>query len=80
MALNSVTTGLLSVLILLITAMVYSVKITAYGLLIGCVLNADYAGQAKQISQEAAKAGVMVLIAVATWCVLRLRSMSAKKR
>ena len=30
---------------------------------VGCVLNADYAGQAKQISQEAAKAGVMVLIA-----------------
>ena len=31
--------------------------------MIGCVLNADYAGQAKQISQEAVKAGVMVLIA-----------------
>ena len=54
-------------------------EIRGLGLLIGCVLNADYAGQAKQISQEAAKAGVMVLIA-ATWCVLRLRSMSAKKR
>lgn len=55
-------------------------EVRGLGLLIGCVLNADYAGQAKQISQEAAKAGVMVLIAVATWCVLRLRSMSAKKR
>ncbi|MCR6674334.1 aspartate aminotransferase family protein [Escherichia marmotae] len=38
-------------------------EIRGLGLLIGCVLNADYAGQAKQISQEAAKAGVMVLIA-----------------
>ncbi len=55
-------------------------EVRGLGLLIGCVLNADYAGQAKQISQEAAKAGVMVLIAVATWCVLRLRSMLAKKR
>ncbi len=55
-------------------------EVRGLGLLIGCVLNADYAGQAKQISQEAAKAGVMVLIGVATWCVLRLRSMSAKKR
>lgn len=38
-------------------------EIRGLGLLIGCVLNADYAGQAKQISQEAAEAGVMVLIA-----------------
>ncbi|MGW1380419.1 succinylornithine/acetylornithine transaminase [Escherichia marmotae] len=38
-------------------------EIRGLGLLIGCVLNADYAGQAKQISQEATKAGVMVLIA-----------------
>ncbi|PTN27216.1 aspartate aminotransferase family protein [Escherichia sp. MOD1-EC6475] len=38
-------------------------EIRGLGLLIGCVLNADYAGQAKQISQETAKAGVMVLIA-----------------
>ncbi|WP_027662358.1 succinylornithine/acetylornithine transaminase [Escherichia coli] len=38
-------------------------EIRGLGLLIGCVLNADYAGQAKQISQEVAKAGVMVLIA-----------------
>ncbi|NAJ38484.1 succinylornithine/acetylornithine transaminase, partial [Escherichia coli] len=38
-------------------------EVRGLGLLIGCVLNADYAGQAKQISQEAAKAGVMVLIA-----------------
>ena len=38
-------------------------EIRGLGLLIGCVLNADYAGQAKQLSQEAAKAGVMVLIA-----------------
>lgn len=36
-------------------------EVRGLGLLIGCVLNADYAGQAKQISQEAAKAGVMVL-------------------
>lgn len=35
-------------------------EVRGLGLLIGCVLNADYAGQAKQISQEAAKAGVMV--------------------
>ncbi|MBU0244852.1 succinylornithine/acetylornithine transaminase, partial [Escherichia coli] len=34
-------------------------EVRGLGLLIGCVLNADYAGQAKQISQEAAKAGVM---------------------
>ncbi len=33
------------------------------GLLIGCVLNAEFAGKAKLISQEAAVAGVMVLIA-----------------
>ncbi|HDI5939709.1 TPA: succinylornithine/acetylornithine transaminase, partial [Escherichia coli] len=32
-------------------------EVRGLGLLIGCVLNADYAGQAKQISQEAAKAG-----------------------
>lgn len=38
-------------------------EIRGLGLLIGCVLNAGYAGQAKQIAQEAAKAGVMVLIA-----------------
>ncbi|EOY6708518.1 succinylornithine/acetylornithine transaminase [Escherichia coli] len=38
-------------------------EVRGLGLLIGCVLNADYAGQAKQIAQEAAKAGVMVLIA-----------------
>ena len=38
-------------------------EVRGLGLLIGCVLNADYAGQAKQISQEAVKAGVMVLIA-----------------
>ncbi|EMD6622858.1 TPA: succinylornithine/acetylornithine transaminase [Escherichia coli] len=38
-------------------------EVRGLGLLIGCVLNADYAGQAKQISQEVAKAGVMVLIA-----------------
>ncbi len=38
-------------------------EVRGLGLLIGCVLNADYAGQAKQISLEAAKAGVMVLIA-----------------
>lgn len=38
-------------------------EVRGLGLLIGCVLNADYAGQAKQISQETAKAGVMVLIA-----------------
>lgn len=38
-------------------------EVRGLGLLIGCVLNADYARQAKQISQEAVKAGVMVLIA-----------------
>lgn len=38
-------------------------EVRGLGLLIGCVLNADYAGQAKQISQEAVKAGVMALIA-----------------
>ncbi|WP_436858468.1 succinylornithine/acetylornithine transaminase [Citrobacter tructae] len=38
-------------------------EIRGLGLLIGCVLNDEYAGKAKLISQEAAKAGVMVLIA-----------------
>ncbi|HCD1257080.1 TPA: aspartate aminotransferase family protein [Citrobacter amalonaticus] len=38
-------------------------EIRGLGLLIGCVLNDTFAGKAKQISQEAAKAGVMVLIA-----------------
>lgn len=38
-------------------------EIRGLGLLIGCVLNADFAGKAKLISQEAANAGVMVLIA-----------------
>lgn len=38
-------------------------EIRGLGLLIGCVLNAEFAGKAKQISQEAAVAGVMVLIA-----------------
>ena len=38
-------------------------EIRGLGLLIGCVLNDKFAGKAKQISQEAAKAGVMVLIA-----------------
>lgn len=38
-------------------------EIRGLGLLIGCVLNAEYAGKAKLISQEAANAGVMVLIA-----------------
>lgn len=38
-------------------------EIRGLGLLIGCVLNAEYAGKAKQIAQEAANAGVMVLIA-----------------
>jgi succinylornithine aminotransferase len=33
------------------------------GLLIGCVLKAEYAGKAKQISQLAAENGLMVLIA-----------------
>ncbi|MDM2824513.1 aspartate aminotransferase family protein [Citrobacter sp. Cpo089] len=38
-------------------------EIRGLGLLIGCVLNAKFAGKAKLISQEAAVAGVMVLIA-----------------
>ncbi|WP_213134933.1 succinylornithine/acetylornithine transaminase [Citrobacter sp. FP75] len=38
-------------------------EIRGLGLLIGCVLNAEFAGKAKLISQEAASAGVMVLIA-----------------
>ena len=38
-------------------------EIRGLGLLIGCVLEAEFAGKAKLISQEAAKAGVMVLIA-----------------
>ncbi|EFE09180.1 succinylornithine/acetylornithine transaminase [Citrobacter youngae] len=38
-------------------------EIRGLGLLIGCVLNTDFAGKAKLISQEAANAGVMVLIA-----------------
>ncbi|CBG88072.1 succinylornithine/acetylornithine transaminase [Citrobacter rodentium] len=38
-------------------------EIRGLGLLIGCVLSAEYAGKAKQISQYAASAGVMVLIA-----------------
>ena len=38
-------------------------EIRGLGLLIGCVLNAEFAGKAKLISQEAANAGVMVLIA-----------------
>ncbi|MBQ5147848.1 aspartate aminotransferase family protein [Citrobacter freundii] len=38
-------------------------EIRGLGLLIGCVLNAVFAGKAKLISQEAAVAGVMVLIA-----------------
>ena len=38
-------------------------EIRGLGLLIGCVLTAEYAGKAKLISQEAAQAGVMVLIA-----------------
>ena len=38
-------------------------EILGLGLLIGCVLNAEFAGKAKLISQEAAVAGVMVLIA-----------------
>ncbi|WP_354691299.1 aspartate aminotransferase family protein [Phytobacter sp. RSE-02] len=37
--------------------------IRGLGLLIGCELNAEYAGKAKQISQLAATEGVMVLIA-----------------
>lgn len=38
-------------------------EIRGLGLLIGCVLNKEFAGKAKLISQEAAVAGVMVLIA-----------------
>ena len=38
-------------------------EIRGLGLLIGCVLNAEFTGTAKLISQEAANAGVMVLIA-----------------
>ena len=38
-------------------------EIRGLGLLIGCVLNAEFAGKAKLISQEAAVAGGMVLIA-----------------
>ena len=38
-------------------------EIRGLGLLIGCVLNAEFAGKAKLIAQEAAVAGVMVLIA-----------------
>ena len=38
-------------------------EIRGLGLLIGCVLNAEFAGKAKLISQEVAVAGVMVLIA-----------------
>ena len=38
-------------------------EIRGLGLLIGCELTADHAGQAKQISQLAAEEGVMVLIA-----------------
>ena len=38
-------------------------EIRGLGLLIGCVLEAEFAGKAKLISQEAAKTGVMVLIA-----------------
>ncbi|MBA7873156.1 MULTISPECIES: succinylornithine/acetylornithine transaminase [unclassified Citrobacter] len=38
-------------------------EIRGLGLLIGCVLNAEFAGKAKLISQEAAVARVMVLIA-----------------
>ena len=38
-------------------------EIRGLGLLIGCELNAEYAGKAKQISQLAATEGVMVLIA-----------------
>ncbi|MFG0372891.1 aspartate aminotransferase family protein [Citrobacter sp. zjy_2] len=38
-------------------------EIRGLGLLIGCVLNAEFAGKAKLISQETAVAGVMVLIA-----------------
>lgn len=38
-------------------------EIRGLGLLIGCELTAEFAGKAKLISQEAAKVGVMVLIA-----------------
>ncbi|VDZ79291.1 succinylornithine transaminase [Salmonella bongori] len=38
-------------------------EIRGLGLLLGCVLQAEFAGKAKLIAQEAAKAGVMVLIA-----------------
>ncbi|TKV22020.1 aspartate aminotransferase family protein [Citrobacter sp. TBCS-14] len=38
-------------------------EVRGLGLLIGCVLNAEFAGKAKLISQEAANVGVMVLIA-----------------
>lgn len=38
-------------------------EIRGLGLLIGCVLNQDYAGQAKQFNQAAAVEGLMVLIA-----------------
>ncbi|WP_225760830.1 aspartate aminotransferase family protein [Citrobacter sp. Marseille-Q3906] len=38
-------------------------EIRGLGLLIGCVLNEEFTGKAKLISQEAASAGVMVLIA-----------------
>ena len=38
-------------------------EIRGLGLLIGCELTAEFAGKAKLISQEAAKMGVMVLIA-----------------
>ncbi|MCS3465457.1 MULTISPECIES: aspartate aminotransferase family protein [Citrobacter] len=38
-------------------------EVRGLGLLIGCVLNAEFAGKAKLISQEAANVGVMMLIA-----------------
>ncbi len=38
-------------------------EIRGLGLLLGCVLQTEFAGKAKLIAQEAAKAGVMVLIA-----------------
>ena len=38
-------------------------EIRGLGLLIGCELTPEFAGKAKLISQEAAKMGVMVLIA-----------------
>ncbi|EDX2467983.1 aspartate aminotransferase family protein [Salmonella enterica] len=38
-------------------------EIRGLGLLLGCALQAEFAGKAKLIAQEAAKAGVMVLIA-----------------